>query len=136
MLGNAAEGFVYVYIGFCTFTFTKFENNGESKYPWSPSFISVMIVILVVGRCLGIWIAHMLPKLCSKKKSVITASELGFISYGGLTRGAISFGLVLKIPDVGKNETGFFNERGLLITTTLACIIFTTIVFGSFMPVM
>lgn len=55
--------------------------------------------------------------------------ELCFISYGGMIRGAIAFGLVLKIK-----EGDGFAERGVVITTTLAVVIITTVVFGTFMP--
>lgn len=46
-----------------------------------------------------------------------------------MIRGAIAFGLVLKIPD----EPETFKERGTIITTTLILVIFTTLVFGTFM---
>ena len=32
-------------------------------------------------------------------------------------------------------EPSHFKERGVVVTTTLACVIFTTVVFGSFMPI-
>ena len=56
--------------------------------------------------------------------------ELIFICYGGMIRGAIAFGLVLKIPANSVNP-----HRGIIVTTTLALVIITTVVFGSFMPV-
>ena len=55
--------------------------------------------------------------------------ELIFICYGGMIRGAIAFGLVLKIPINEVNP-----HRGVIVTTTLALVIITTVVFGSFMP--
>jgi NhaP-type Na+/H+ or K+/H+ antiporter len=87
-----------------------------------------MCSIIIVGRLIAIWAAHGLFSLCSKNSNYST-KELCFISYGGMIRGAIAFGLVLKIPEDD------FNERGAVITTTLACVIFTTVVFGSFMPI-
>tara|TARA_B110000285_G_C15064250_1_gene584186 strand:+ start:685 stop:885 length:201 start_codon:yes stop_codon:yes gene_type:complete len=48
-----------------------------------------------------------------------------------MIRGAIAFGLVLKIPvDPIVNP-----HRGIIVTTTLALVIITTVVFGSLMPV-
>ena len=47
-----------------------------------------------------------------------------------MIRGAIAFGLVLKIPN-----DGTFKERGYVVTTTLAVVIFTILFFGTFMPV-
>jgi NhaP-type Na+/H+ or K+/H+ antiporter len=65
--------------------------------------------------------------MCSKKSN-ISLRELCFISYGGMIRGAIAFGLVLKIPD-----EEVFKERGVIVTTTLALVIITTLFFGTFM---
>ena len=69
----------------------------------------------------------------------MTVNELAFISYGGMIRGAIAFGLVLKIPETitDQNAPGGkrpFGERGCCVTTTLAVVIMTTVLFGSFMP--
>lgn len=88
-----------------------------------------MTIIIIVGRISAVWISHGLFSLCAKEKD-ITLKELVFISYGGMIRGAIAFGLVLKIPD-GSD----FKERSCIITTTLAVVIITTVVFGTFMPV-
>jgi len=91
-----------------------------------------MTGIIITGRLMAVGISHSLFSMCSKK-SDITFRELLFISYGGMIRGAIAFALVLQIP----NETGTeeFKERGLVVTTTLFVVIFTTVFFGSFMPI-
>ena len=94
-----------------------------------------MLIIIIAGRCLAVWSVDRLFNLCSKEKSNISVSELSFITYGGMIRGAIAFGLALKIPDEAFDSPDYFNERGVIITTTLACIIFTTVIFGSFMPI-
>ena len=80
--------------------------------------------------------------MCSKKRD-IDCRELLFITWGGMIRGAIAFGLVLKIPDGEKTENingkdvsvPIFKERGAIVTTTLALVIITTLFFGTFMPV-
>ena len=82
---------------------------------------------------MAVGIAHLLFSIC-QKKSDYTGKELVFIMYGGMIRGAIAFGLVLKIPGAEEGETPFA-ERGLVVTTTLACVIITTVGFGSFMPI-
>ena len=87
-----------------------------------------MTAIVIVGRLCAVWISHGLFSLCAKKKD-ITLGELCFISYGGMIRGAIAFGLVLKIPD----DENVFTERGVIVTTTLALVIITTLFFGTFM---
>lgn len=44
-----------------------------------------------------------------------------------MIRGAIAFGLVLKINNS-------FPNRDVIVTTSLALVIFTTVVFGTLMP--
>jgi hypothetical protein len=57
-------------------------------------------------------------------KSSISLKELIFIWYAGLIRGAIAFGLVLRIGDE-------FVNRDIIVTTTLSLVVFSTVVFGS-----
>jgi len=54
----------------------------------------------------------------------MTVRELLFIWYAGLIRGAIAFGLVLRVDD-------FFPNRELIVTTVLSLVVFTTIFCGS-----
>jgi len=51
--------------------------------------------------------------------------KLIFIWYAGMIRGAIAFGLVLRISN------GSSPNRGVIVTTSLLLVIFTTVVFGS-----
>jgi len=89
----------------CVFTYSIGpEEESDSDYYWSVSFIGWMTAIVIVGRVAAVFTAHGLFSLCAKKKDV-SIRELLFISYGGMIRGAIAFGLVLKIPS-GPNEKG------------------------------
>lgn len=68
-----------------------------------------------------------LLKCCKYDKNhphPINFKELLFIWYAGLIRGAIAFGLVLRISPE-------FSNRGVIVTTCLALVVFTTIFFGS-----
>ena len=57
-------------------------------------------------------------------KSGICLRDLAFISYAGVIRGAVAFGLVLRIEhDV--------EHRSVIVTTCLAIVCFTTVVLGS-----
>lgn len=57
-------------------------------------------------------------------KSGIKFKELIFISYAGLIRGAVAFGLVLRIDKSVEN-------RPVIVTTSLTLVVFTTVVLGS-----
>jgi NhaP-type Na+/H+ or K+/H+ antiporter len=99
----------------------------HEEHTWSISFIGWMTLIVICGRLVAVWTVHFLFRICTKEPD-ITFRELCFISYGGMIRGAIAFGLVLKIP-----KDPMFKERGVIITTTLALVIITTLFFGTFM---
>ena len=131
VFGSAAEGIVFTYIGLCVFTYAA-DSSVESAADreWSISFILWMTGIIIVGRIMGVGISHALFNMCSKT-SDITCRELMFIMYGGMIRGAIAFGLVLKLPD----DASKFKERGVIVTTTLTVVIITVLGFGSFMPI-
>ena len=77
----------------------------------------------MVGRFLG---TLGLMGLCRifKYRSRLSLKELIFIWYAGLIRGAIAFGLVLRI------DHGYVN-RDVIVTTSLSLVVFTTVVFGS-----
>ena len=135
IFGSAAESFVFAYLGLCCFTYSAdvlsvpADPNSEPEYPWGIVLIIIMFVIVFCSRCFAVLSAHYLFRLCNRKgKADVNFNELCFIIYGGMIRGAIAFGLVLEIPED-------FKERGAIITTTLALVIITTVVFGSFMPI-
>ena len=90
-----------------------------------------MTLIIIVGRIAAGWISHFMMKCCIKND--ISVRELLFINYGGMIRGAIAFGLVLKIPSNDDKDVPEFKSRGVVVTTTLAVVIITTVMFGSFM---
>ena len=98
-----------------------------TSYQWSLDLIIVEFFVILIGRGLGTFGLFGLLKLCgyereSSKK--ITWKELTFIWYAGLIRGAIAFGLVLKIDPRHEN-------RGVIVTTCLTLVVFTTVFFGS-----
>lgn len=129
IFGAFAEAFVFTYIGLCVFTYANDPTIDDQPHIWSVSFIGWMCFIVIVGRFIGVWLAHFLFRLCQKKPD-ISIRELCFITYGGMIRGAIAFGLVLKIDP---KDTKNFPEREVVVTTTLALVIITTLVFGTFM---
>ena len=54
-------------------------------------------MIIMVGRAIGTLGLVGLMKCCCRYKSGINLKELIFIWYAGMIRGAIAFGLVLRI---------------------------------------
>lgn len=116
-LGYIIEAFVFSYLGLTFFSY--------GKYKWSPGLFAVELLIIFVGRGLGTVGLIGLMSCCCRYRSGITMKELIFIWYAGMIRGAIAFGLVLRI-----DPTQFAN-RDVIVTTSLSLVIFTTIVFGS-----
>ena len=89
--------------------------------------ILVELCVVLIGRFLATFGLIGLLKICKyekTKKNKITCKELLFIWYAGLIRGAIAFGLVLRIDSDIPN-------RDVIVTTCLTLVVFTTIFFGS-----
>lgn len=118
-LGFIAEGFVFSYLGLTFFSY-RFM-------PFSPALIGFEFLFVLLGRSAATLGLIGLLKLCGYEKraaSPITFKEVFFICYAGLIRGAIAFGLVLRISPN-------FAGRDLIVTTCLSLVVFTTILFGS-----
>lgn len=129
-MGETAEAAVYSQVAISLyFTIPKW---------WSLKWISVQLLIVVVGRIIAI-ICVFYGSLWYFKKQTIKFGELMFIAYGGMIRGAIAFALVMKIPHVGtyncKVPDFCFTkeEYDLAVSTTLALVMITTLLFGTFM---
>jgi NhaP-type Na+/H+ or K+/H+ antiporter len=77
---------------------------------WSPSVTGILLIILIIGRILAIMVTQCLFSRCSKPKNDIKLNEILYLTFGGMMRGAICFGLVLRLPSfnreiIGKDET-------------------------------
>lgn len=114
-LGYAMTGFIFSYLGI---TFFAYED-----YYWSWELILVEVVIIFFGRYGGtMGLIYMLE--CCGYKSGIDFKQLFFIGYAGLIRGAIAFGLVLRINHTVAN-------RSVIVTTCLCLVVGTTIILGA-----
>ncbi len=118
MLAFGVEAFVFAYLGLSIF--------GYYNSAWSWQFILVEMIIIVLGRFMSTFGLIYFMVLFGHKKRV-TFKELVFISFSGMIRGPIAFGLVLRLPDD-------FPHRDVIVTTVLTIVILTTLLYGSTMP--
>lgn len=116
-LGYANEAFIFVYLGLTFFSYVDKD--------WSPQLIGIEIFIIAIGRLFGTLGLLAIMKCCCKYKSDIDIRQQIFIWYAGMIRGAIAFGLVLRI------DGDKFKNRDVIVTTSLALVVFTTVVYGS-----
>ena len=77
----------------------------------------------MLGRLCGTLGLVAFMRLCGYNAKIPLNKQI-FIWYAGMIRGAIAFGLVLRIDQEYVN-------RGVIVTTSLMLVIFTTVVFGS-----
>lgn len=76
---------------------TFFSYNTQ---PWSFDLITLMLGIVIFGRAIATIGLYSLIRLCGYEKNSpnpLSFKELVFIWYAGLIRGAVAFGLVLRI---------------------------------------
>ena len=114
-LGYALEAFVFAYLGLTLFSYQDFK--------WSPQLVLVELGVIMLGRMCGTLGLVAFMRLCGYDAKIPLKKQI-FIWYAGMIRGAIAFGLVLRIDKEYVN-------RGVIITTSLMLVIFTTVVFGS-----
>ena len=82
-----------------------------------------MLVICCVGRFIGTIGIIKIFELFGYNSGILW-KDLIFISYAGIIRGAVAFGLVLRIDET-------VEHRSVIVTTSLALVCFTTIFLGS-----
>jgi len=111
-----AEAFVFIYLGLCFFYYID--------YNWCWQLVVAEFFIVIVGRFVGTALLIFSLKIFGHKPKV-TFREACFICCAGLIRGAVAFGLVLTIGDI--------TNSSVIITTTLALIFATTLIWGSSM---
>jgi len=115
VIAYAVEAFVFGYLGITFFSYISLD--------WSWQLFIGMLIICVMGRFIGTIGAIKICELFGYK-SGIRFKELIFISYAGIIRGAVAFGLVLRIDES-------VEHRSVIVTTSLALVCFTTIIMGS-----
>ena len=96
------------------------------KTDWSPSFIGIELVLIVIARITSVLLVQYVFVVLGSERS-LKFKECVFLSYVGMIRGAIALGLAIKAEH-------FFSEYGFVVTSVLALVISSTLLFGSFMP--
>jgi len=82
-----------------------------------------MFCIIVIGRFLGSFCFLQVLRLCCHKPQ-LNLREISFMCCAGMIRGAIAFGLVLRLNDTLPNKS-------VIVTTSLSLVLATTLIFGS-----
>lgn len=117
--GFAAEAFIFSYLGITIFSYTD--------YDWSWEFFVAEFIVVLVGRYLGIVGLLYGISIVFGHKRQITFKEAIFLYCGGMIRGAIAFGLVLRLDKSLPN-------RSVIVTTSLCLVLATTLIFGTLLP--
>lgn len=120
--GFAAEAFVFSFIGLSVMYY--------KDYPYSWKFIIAGFFIVVIGRYTSIVASYYMFACCKGSKSnYLTLKEISFATYAAFIRGAIAFGLVENL-----NGETTFKFKKVIVSSTLVLVITSTIIFGSFTP--
>ena len=117
-LGYFSEALIFSYIGLGIFK--------QPQQDWSLSFIGMELVLIVMARISSVLLIQYLFLLCGAQKS-LKFKECVFLSYAGMIRGAIALGLAIKAEK-------YFSEYDFVVASVLALVIVSTLLFGSFMP--
>lgn len=115
-IGLLMQAFIFSYLGVSFFSFASLD--------WSPSLILIELAICILGRFGGTLGLIGMLRLCGYN-SGIKWKEVFFMGYAGLIRGAIAFGLVLRI------DGSTVENRSVIVTTCLSLVVFTTVFFGA-----
>lgn len=103
-IGFGAEAFVFAYLGLTFFSYTNYE--------WSWQFFVNEFFVVIIGRFIGIVGLLYLVSCLFNHKRELSFKEVMFLYCGGMIRGAIAFGLVLRLDHSLPN-------RQVIITTSL-----------------
>ena len=118
-LGYFAEALIFSYIGLGMFKVPKVD--------WSISFIGIELLLIVIARITSVLLVQYIFVILGSEKT-LKFKECVFLSYAGMIRGAIALGLAIKAEH-------YFSEYGFVVGSVLALVIISTLIFGSFMPI-
>lgn len=103
-IGFGSEAFIFAYLGLTFFSYASYE--------WSWQFFVSEFFVIVVGRFFGIiGLLYFVSWILNHERE-LNFKEAMFLYCGGMIRGAIAFGLVLRLDKSLPN-------RQVIITTSL-----------------
>jgi len=117
VLGNGAEAFVFAYLGLSVYSF--------SGVSFSFLFSFMTLIACIVARACSIFGTSFIFWLFKRKNFRLELRQLTLIWFSGCIRGAIAFALCLQIETEG---------RSILVSTTLAIVLTTTLILSAMMP--
>ena len=117
-LGYFSEALIFSYIGLGIFQ--------KPQEDWSLSFIFIELLLIVLARIFSVLFVQYAFVFCGADHK-LKFKECVFISYAGMIRGAIALGLAIKAEDS-------FSAYGFVVASVLAIVILSSLIFGSFMP--
>jgi len=98
-------------------------------YPFSWQFIVAEFFIVIIGRYTAICASYYMFSCCKGSPSNnLSLREISFLTYAAFIRGAIAFGLVENLDEHK------FAHKKVIVSSTLCLVISSTIIFGSFTP--
>ena len=117
-LGYFSEALIFSYVGLGIWA--------QPQQDWSITFICYELFLIVFARIVSILSIQYIFVVFGAYRS-LKFKECIFLSYAGMIRGAIALGLAIK-------SQAFFEESEFVVASVLALVILSTLIFGSFMP--
>ncbi|CAM9968708.1 unnamed protein product [Ascophyllum nodosum] len=116
-ISMVAEAYCFAAVGLSVHEFDASQ--------WCWGFIVAMILVLMIARALSVYGICLIGSILFPKSFQMPIAEQHVLFFGGLVRGAIAWAQVVQVHDA---------HRGVMITTSLGVILFTTVFFGAVMP--
>jgi len=127
VIGFGFEAFVFAYLGLSFFSYADLKTH-----VWSWHLILLALCNVLISRFLGTVCLFYIVKALGHKSQISFRQSL-FVFISGIIRGAIAFGLVLRLD---KDMVADAHHRSLITTTALTLVVSTTLVFGSSMQIL
>ena len=120
VISAIAEAFVFIYLGLTAVHYFQIA------FSWN--FMIFELMVIIIGRFVAVYGICFIMDIFHVSSFKLSFTERGICCCSGTIRGAIAFGLSISI--ISKSEL----NKEILVSTTLAQVFFSTIVFGALIP--